>query len=124
VTRSVLAGARWATPGLPLTRRSRARDGHPEDCTLGGAETRGRPRARVMKQCGPDLFRRLARLRQPMLYRQSHRRRITEKARRFVPKVNPTHPENVPAHAGAPPRNYQVTTRGWEIPLAGFPSDA
>jgi len=46
VTRSVLAGARWATSGLPLTRRSRARDGHPEDCTLGGAETRGRPRAR------------------------------------------------------------------------------
>jgi hypothetical protein len=55
VTRSVLAGARWATSGLPLTRRSRARDGHSEDCTLGGAETSGRPRARVMEQCDPDL---------------------------------------------------------------------
>lgn len=47
MTRSVLAGARWATSGLPLTRRSRARDGHSEDCTLGGAETSGRPRARA-----------------------------------------------------------------------------
>jgi hypothetical protein len=45
VSRRVLAGARWATPGLPLTRRSRARDGHPEDGTLGGAETRGRASA-------------------------------------------------------------------------------